>query len=89
MWIVAKKLHHTPKPQIQGVEPRKRRLSIRTIPCIFGEEKSQETLICCVSVFVCKNVFGREEKMCKKRPGKEQNPKKSLFLWSGGAWGLL
>ena len=56
---------HTPKTQIQGIEPRKRRLGIRTIPSIFGEEKNQEALICFVSVFVCKNVFGREE-MCRK-----------------------
>ena len=30
---------HTPKPQIQSVEPRKRRQGIRTIPCVFGEER--------------------------------------------------
>ena len=30
---------HTPKPQTQSVEPRKRRLGIRTIPYVFGEER--------------------------------------------------
>ena len=30
---------YTPKPQIQSVEPRKGRLGIRTIPCVFGEER--------------------------------------------------
>ena len=27
---------HTPKPQIQDVEPRKGRLGLKTIPCILG-----------------------------------------------------
>ena len=30
---------HTLKPQIQNVEPRKERLGIKTIPCVFGEER--------------------------------------------------
>ena len=63
--LVTKKLKsyiHTPNPQIQGIEPRKRKLGIRTITCIFGEEKNQEALICFVSIFVCKNVFRREGK---------------------------
>ena len=42
VWIVPKKLRPHPKPQIQSVEPRKRRLGVRTIPCVFGEEKNQE-----------------------------------------------
>ena len=32
VWIVAKKLHYTPKPQIQGMEPRRERLGARTLP---------------------------------------------------------
>ena len=40
VWMVAKKIYiHTPKPQIQSVEPMKKRLGIRTIPCVFGEER--------------------------------------------------
>ena len=37
-------------------------MGIRTIPCIFGEEKNQEAMICFMGVFVCKNVFGRKGK---------------------------
>ena len=38
--MVAKKIFiHTPKPQIPSVEPRKRRLGIRIIPCVFREER--------------------------------------------------
>ena len=33
--MVAKRYIHTPKPQIQSVEPRKRRLGMRTMPCVF------------------------------------------------------
>ena len=82
---------HTPKPQIQDVEPRKRSLGIRTIPCIFGEEKNQEALICFVSVFVYKNVFGKEGK-CVENVQAESRTQESLlfvFFQSGGAWGLL
>ena len=70
---------HTPKTQIQGIEPRKRRLGIRTIPSIFGEEKNQEALICFVSVFVCKNLFGREGK-CVENVQAESRTQESLFL---------
>lgn len=40
VWMVAKKgFIHTPKPQIPSVESRIRRLDIRTIPCVFGEQR--------------------------------------------------
>ena len=32
VWIVAKKIHPQPKPQIQGMEPRRGRLGARTLP---------------------------------------------------------
>ena len=64
MWIVGKKLRSHPKPQIQDAELRRRRLGIRTIPYIFGEEGRIKRLRCVFffCVFMCKNVFGREEK---------------------------
>ena len=74
---------HTPKPQIQGVEPRKRRLGIRTKPCIFGEEKNQEALICFVNVFMCKNAFGREGKCVENIQAKSRTPKSLLFFGLG------
>ena len=40
-------------------------MGIRTIPCIFGEEKNQKVLICFLGVFVCRNVFGGERKHAK------------------------
>ena len=39
VWIVGKKLRPHPKPQIQDAELRRRRLGIRTIPYVFGEER--------------------------------------------------
>ena len=32
-------LHPHPKPQIPSVEPRKRRLGAKAIPCVLGEEE--------------------------------------------------
>jgi len=57
-------------------------LGIRTIPCIFGEEKNQEALICFVSVFLCKNVFGREGK-CVENVQVESKTQKSLLFFFG------
>ena len=90
--LVTKKLKsyiHTPNPQIQGIEPRKRKLGIRSIPFIFGEEKNQEALIYFVSVFLWKNVFGREGKFVENVQVKSKTQESLLFFWSGGAWGLL
>ena len=47
VWMLAKKLHpHTPKPQIQSVEPRKGSLSAKAIPCVLGEKGRIKTLMC-------------------------------------------
>ena len=54
VWIVAKKLHPHPKPQIQGMEPRRGRLGARTLPCDCGENRRIK------SVWWCLDVFGRE-----------------------------
>ena len=65
VWMIAKKSYiHTPKPQIQSVEPRKGRLGIRTIPSIFGEErKNQEALM-----YFC---WCLEEEKKKQKPCRE------------------
>ena len=47
------------KPKSQSVEPRRRRLGVRTIPYVFGDEKNQEVLTC---VFRVSFVFEKEEK---------------------------
>ena len=70
---------HTPKLQIQSVEPRRRRLGIRTIPCIFGEKGRIKRLRC---VFV----FEREEK-CVDNVQEEIKTQKNNLLWSGGCPG--
>ena len=83
---------HTSKPQIQNVELRKGRLGIRTIPCIFGEEKNQVPLMCFVCVCVCVCVWKRGEKF-KIRPSREQDlGSLILFIylfifWFGGCLG--
>ena len=69
---------------------KEKKIGIRTIPCIFYEEKNQEALIYFVSAFVCKNVFGREGK-CVENVQAESKTQENLFFffWSRGAWGLL
>ena len=47
------------KPKSQSVEPRRRRLGVRTIPCVFGDKKNQEVLMC---VFRVSFVFEKKEK---------------------------
>ena len=39
VWIVAKSYIHTPKPQIQDMEPRRERLTARTLPCDCAEKR--------------------------------------------------
>ena len=57
--MVAKKLHPHPKPHILSVESRKRRLGIRTKPCVFLVKREESRSFCCVlGVFF---VFGREK----------------------------
>jgi len=79
--MVAKKLHphllatiHTLKPQIRSVEPRKRRLGMRTIPCVFfGEERRIKKLWCVFFGFL---LCLEEGKKCGKIPSKEQKFRK-------------
>ena len=54
-------------------------MDIRTIPCFFVEEKNQEALICFVSIFVCKNVFGSEGK-CVENVETKSRTQESLFF---------
>ena len=56
-------------------------MGIRTIPCIFGEKKNQEALISFVSVFVCKNVIGKEGK-CVENIQAARTRKFSFFSFS-------
>ena len=54
------KATYTPqKPKYQSVETRRRRLGVRTIPCVFGDKKNQEVLMC---VFRVSFVFEKKEK---------------------------
>ena len=76
--MVAKKLHHTPKPQIQSVEPRRRRLGIRTIPCVFGEERRIKRFW---------YVFWKRGERCSKRLSRAQEPGRPLFFWFEGCLG--
>ena len=46
MWMIAKKLHPHPKPQIQDVEPMRRILGTRTLPCVVGEDARIKKLLC-------------------------------------------
>ena len=56
-------------------------MGIRTIPCIFGDEKNQEALICFVNVFMCKNAFGREGKCVENIQAESRTPGKSPFFF--------
>ena len=92
---------HTPKPQIQSAEPRRRRLGIRTIPCIFGDKgriKRLKYVFCvCVCVYVCVcfffffflfYVFGKKKKSSKFIQVEHRTQGVSFFGLEGG-WGLL
>ena len=65
----------------QSLEQERPWLGIRTIPCIFVEEKNQEALICFISAFMCKNVFGREGK-CVENVQAESRTQENLFFFS-------
>ena len=79
---------HTPKPQIQSVEPRKGRLGIGTIPCVFGEERRIKNLWC---VFFSVVFFGvwKKEKTCREAGQKENFRKKCGLSDLGGCLGLF
>jgi len=79
--MVAKSYIHTLKPQIQSIEPRKRRLGIRTMPYVFGEERRIKKLGCIFFLFLKKmffcmffGVWKRENHL--EKPGREQNSEK-------------
>ena len=55
-------------------------MGTRTIPCIFGEEKNQVALICFMSVFMCKNAFGRERKCVENIQAKSRTLESLLFF---------
>ena len=80
--MVAKRYIHTPKPQIQSVEPRKRRLGMRTMPCVFlvkrEELRSFDVFFFFGCFFVCFLCL-KEGKTCGKIPSKEQKLRKKSF----------
>ena len=43
---------HTPKPQIQGMKPRRERVGARTLPCNFGEKRRIKGVLMCLEVFL-------------------------------------
>ena len=66
---------HTLKPQIQSVEPRKGRLDIRTIPCVFlvKREESRSFDVFFFFFFGCDFGVWKGEKKCEEKLGREQN----------------
>ena len=87
VWMEPKNFIHTSKPQIPSVEPRKRRLGIRTIPCIFWwREKNQETLMC---FFFWSFLCLEEGKTFGKIPAKSKTQKNVVFSKSEECLGLF
>ena len=76
VWIVTKSYIHAPKPQIQSVEPRRRRLGIRIIPCIFGEEGRINRLGCVFCVFLCVKMCLGERKNVQRMSKQRAKPRK-------------
>ena len=76
VWIAAKSYIHTLKPQIQNVEPRKRRLGIKTIPCIFGEEGRIKRFGCVFCVFICVKMCLVKRKNVQKTSRQRAKPRK-------------
>ena len=58
VWMI-----HTLKLQIQDVEPRRRRLSTRTLPCIIGKDARIKKLWC---IFCVIFGVGKREKTCRE-----------------------
>ena len=46
VWIVAKSYIHTPKPQIQDMEPKRAKLGARTLPCDCGKREESKVFRC-------------------------------------------
>ena len=88
--MVAKKSFiHTLKPQIPSVEPRKRRLGIRTIPCVFREERRIKKFWCVFWMFfLCFLVFGREKNM-EKNQAESKTQKKNVLPQVWGVPGAI
>ena len=77
---------HTPKPQIQGMEPRRGRLGARTLPYDCGVKRRIK------GFWWCLDVFGREIRERRERIFPGNYPKSFFFFlqneWSGGMYGL-
>ena len=71
---------HNPKPQIQSMEPTKRRSGTRTIPYVFGEKRRINKLLCVFWIFFFFFwVFVREKKR-RETLGRRENFKKMCVL---------
>ena len=69
-----KSYNHTPKPQIQGIEPMRGRLRARTLPCDCREKGGIKSFLMC---FWERNVDKRERKLPTKFP---KNALKKFFF---------
>ena len=70
MWIVAKSYIHTPKPQIQGMEPTRGRIGARALPCDYGEKRRIKGVWMCLG-----------EKLERKEKGFAQKTGQNLLFW--------
>ena len=82
VWIVAKKLYPQPWTPNPRYRTNEKKIGYKNNTLYFWwRSKNQEVLMC----FLC--VFRERRKMCRKHPGKEQDPEKSFFFWFGDALG--
>ena len=63
---------HTPKPQIQDMEPRRERLGARTLPCDCGEKRRIKSVWMCLE----KKLERRE----KERESTQKTAQKLVFF---------
>ena len=63
---------HTPKPQIQDMEPRRERLGARTLPCDCGEKRRIKSVWMCLE----KKLERRE----KEREPAQKTAQKLVFF---------
>ena len=74
---------YTPKPQIQDMEPRRERLTARTLPCDCAEKRRIK------GVQMCLDMFGREIREKRRKDLSKKLPKSSSsFFFFGKMRGL-
>ena len=70
VWIVAKSYIHTPKPQIQGMEPTRGRIGARALPWDCGEKRRIKGVWMCLG-----------KKLERKEKGFAQKTGQNLLFW--------